>query len=273
MKFKLSIITLNIFVLFSGTSSSLFAKPKILVLTSAANSLVLDSNSNYPTGVFGNELYEPVKELELKGFQIVFVTPGGKKPTIDPESLKDKYWKSEFEKNEAIQYLDSHPSFLKPLTLEEVAKNKEHYMGILVPGGQGLMSDLLYDPLVPKILSDFQKDKRPIGLICHAPILLTTLPNGSTEVDFLFRGYKVNSVSKMEEWFIETFVMKGTPKVRKISQLLRERGMVYESSLLPGMGYAVRDRNLVTSQNPFSGQEFTNHFLKVILEEREKRGL
>jgi putative intracellular protease/amidase len=99
---------------------------------------------------------------------------------------------------------------------------------------------------------------------------LITLPFNAETNEFLFSGYKVNSVTKTEEWFIETFVMKGKPKVRKISTLLKDRGMIYESSFLPGRSYAVKDRNLITSQNPFSGQEFIDYYLESIKEYLEK---
>lgn len=264
-------LVLGLFLL--GGIVPIFAKPKVLVMASAADTLVLDSNPKYPTGVFINELYYPVKALDQMGIELVFATPGGKRPTLDPESLKGKYWSSEEEKKEAVLFLESYSAFQKPLPLESIVKDNQTYLAILVPGGQGLMSDLLYDPLVPKILTEFQKNERPIGLICHAPALLTTLPSGSRGEGFLFSGYKVNSVTKIEEWFIESFVMKGTPKVRKISNLLKERGMEYESSFFPGRGYATRDRNLITSQNPFSGDEFNLYFLKAVSEEKEKRGL
>lgn len=246
--------------------SPIFAKskPKVLIVMSAANTLLLDGNRQHPTGVFLNELYHPVIALDRSGFDLVFATPEGKKATLDPESLKDKYWNSKEEKEEAVRFLNSHPSFQKPIPLESVGKDHQIYISLLVPGGQGLMTDLLYDKNLPVLLTSFQNQGKTIGLVCHAPALLATLPSGTNGDGFLFQGYQVNSVTKIEEWFIESFVMKGSPKVRKISDLLKERGMKYESSFFPASVYAIRDRNLVTSQNPFSGNEFTKLYLGAI---------
>lgn len=246
--------------------SPIFAKsiPKVLIVMSSADTLLLDGSHRHPTGVFVNELYHPAIALDHAGFVLEFVTPDGKQATLDPESLKEKYWNSKEEKEEAIRFLNSHPSFQKPLPLDLVVKENQSYIGLLIPGGQGLMTDLLYDKNLPLLLSSFQNHGKTIGLICHAPALLTTLPSGPLGEGFLFQGYRVNSVTKIEEWFIETFVMKGSPKVRKISDLLKERGMIYESSFFPASGYATRDRNLVTSQNPFSGKEFTKLYLDAI---------
>lgn len=272
MKLKhLFILIIGVFLITSQIP--LFAKPKVLVVVSAADWLELDSNQKYPTGVFLNELYHPVKALEEKGFEIIYASPKGKRATLDPESLKPKYWNSDSERELAQKKILSDPSFLKPLSLEQIKGDNKNYVALMVPGGQGLMNDLIRDPLIPNLFVDFHKDNRPIGLICHAPALLTSLPSGSDGEGFLFSGYRFNSVTKIEEWFIETFVMKGTPKVRKISKLLQDRGMIYESSLLPGRGYATRDRNLITSQNPFSGEAFNELFLQAVNEEKEKRGL
>lgn len=254
--------------------SSLFAnsepKPKVLIVMSAASTLLLDESFDHPTGVFLNELAHPAIRLNQSGFDLEFATPNGKKVTFDPESLKDKYWNSKEEKEEAIRFLTSLNSFQKPISLELAIQKNQSYVGLLIPGGQGLMSDLLYDTNLPILLSIFQKQEKTIGLVCHAPALLLTLPSGSKGEGFLFHGYRVNSVTKMEEWFIETFVMKGKPKVRKISELLKGRGMLYESSFFPASGFATRDRNLVTSQNPFSGEEFTKLYLGAIKDSLKK---
>ncbi|MDF3820267.1 DJ-1/PfpI family protein [Leptospira sp. 96542] len=239
-------------------------KPRILVVMSASDTILLDGKRKHPTGVFLNELYLPIKGLSEVGYDLVFATPNGKIATIDPESLKDKYWESAEEKEAALRYLSSLPSYLKPISLESAIQMSHQYIGLLVPGGQGLMTDLLYDVNVPKLIFTFQEKEKPIGLVCHAPALLTTLAKSSNEKEFILKGYKVNSVTKIEEWFIETFVMKGSPKIRNISGLLKNIGMEYKSSILPGQSYAIRDRNLVTSQNPFSGIEFTELYLAVI---------
>lgn len=261
-------------ILYLSVSNSMVAKekirPKILVVMSAANTVLIDGYKNHPTGVFLGELYEPIQKLKKDGVDFVFATPGGKKATIDPESVKEKYWESTELKNEALQFVSSSSSFQNPIPLEQTIKEHKIYIGLLIPGGQGLMTDLLYDRDIPKILKLFHENQRPIGLVCHAPALLTTLNQNPNFGEFIFKGYKVNSVTKMEEWFIETFVMKGSPKVRNISTLLDQSGMVYESSFLPGRSYAIRDRNLITSQNPFSGFEFTELYAKAILEYSKK---
>jgi hypothetical protein len=62
--------------------------------------------------------------------------------------------------------------------------------------------------------------QKAIGLICHAPALLVSIPKEENP----FIGYQVNSVSGFEEFYIEKFVMKGKPQHRKIAKQLRKSG-------------------------------------------------
>lgn len=123
------------------------------------------------------------------------------------------------------------------------------------------MVDLIYDKNIPTLLKHFAKEKKPTGLICHAPILITTIPK--TENPFV--GFKTNAVSPLEEFVIEKFIMKGKPKNRKIARKLKKLGLKYKRRL-PKSNFAVKDRNLVTSQNPYSGEAFNALFLQALSE-------
>ncbi|WP_156808562.1 type 1 glutamine amidotransferase family protein [Leptospira terpstrae] len=114
-------------------------KPKVLIVMSAADTILLDENHKHPTGVFANELMHPVIALENTGIELVFATPGAKRATLDPESLKDKYWNSKEEKAEAIQFLNSNTSFLNPISLEVAVKDQNKFVAILIPGGLSVL--------------------------------------------------------------------------------------------------------------------------------------
>lgn len=250
-RLNLSLTVFTVLIYFS--SLGVDASPrKILIFMSSADMLILNGERKYSTGVFLNEFYLPYKNLKDQDFEIDFATLDGKSAPIDPESLKLKYWDNEKIQQEAIDFTKLNIKFLNPKSIDSLVKPELEYSGIIIPGGQGLMVDLLGNEKVLKLISMFHTKKKSIGLICHAPAILTTYPKESNP----FKGYRVNSVTGIEEWFIETFVMKGNPSVRKIASLLEESGLNYEKSLLPGRPFAVKDRNLVSSQNPFSGKEF-----------------
>lgn len=244
------------------TSMTALAQKKVLFVMSAAQELPLKNNKTYRTGVFLSELYLAYKDIVQSGYQVDFATPRGIKSAIDAESLNEKYWG---ERSgliaEAEDFVRHDESFNNPKTLEEALENTNQYAGMIVPGGQGLMTDLIHNKLVPQLLVAFSEKGKAIGLICHAPALLLTLAKEQNP----FVGYRVNSVTGLEELFIETFVMKGKPINRKIARQLKKSGFIHKKGR-PAGNFAFRDRELITSQNPYSNQAFIKLYLQALRE-------
>ena len=256
--FSLSIVAALYFVFPIQAQSQ-----QVLYVLSAEDTLLLNKGKKErQTGVFLNEFYLTYKAIVSNGYKVCFATPNGIKATIDQESINDDYWKENSSlKQEAIDFWNSNEQFSNPLTLEEANQHSNEFIGIVVPGGQGLMVDLYYDPNIPKLLTTFAENKKAIGLICHAPALIATIPKEENS----FVGYTVNSVTHLEEFYIEKFIMKGKSENRKIARQLKNLGLKYVKGG-PGKGYAVRDRNLVTSQNPYSSSMFNEKFLVLLSE-------
>jgi putative intracellular protease/amidase len=259
MKKIISIAILAVFI----SNISYGQNKKVLFVMSEADTLLLKKGKKKrQTGVFLNEFYEAYQALTEKGYDIDFATPTGKKPTIDQESLNDDYWKDKTEmKQKAIDFWETDARFSKPMTLETATQSLENHIGLVIPGGQGLMVDLIYDKNIPILLKHFANKQKAIGLICHAPSLITTIAKDENP----FIGYKVNSVTGFEEFYIESFVMKGKPKNRKIARQLKKLGLEWKRGG-QGKSFAIRDRNLVTSQNPYSGQKFNELYLSLLAE-------
>jgi len=99
------------------------------------------------------------------------------------------------------------------------------------------MVDLIRDATMKELLKAFAHDKKCVGLICHAPALLTVLP----EEENPYEGYKINCITGLEKFFIEKFVMKGKPFNRKMGKQLKKLGFNYVKGG-PAKNVAVRDR-------------------------------
>ncbi|MCU0423119.1 MAG: DJ-1/PfpI family protein [Bacteroidia bacterium] len=250
-----------ILVLLCTAINSLAQSKRILFMMSAAQELPLMNGKTYSnTGVFLSEFYLAYNDLKQRGYEIDFTTPKGVPSKIDKESFNKKYWSGRDSLiNQASQFIGTDSGFNHPMPLEDALNKVDLYAGIIVPGGQGLMVDLIKDTLAQKIITTFAEKQKCVGLICHAPALLTTF----TTTNHPFKGYKVNSVTGIEEFFIENVVMKGKPYNRKIGKQLKRLGFIYLKSS-PARNYAVRDRNLVTSQNPFSNEAFSKLFLEAL---------
>ncbi len=234
---------------------------KILFVMSSAKELQLKNGKVYQeTGVFLSEFYLAYKDIIALGYEADFATPNGIKSSIDKESLNKKYWSDrDILIPEAVNFVSDNEKFNKPATLENALENVKQYVGIIIPGGQGLMVDLINDKKISLILKEFSKKGKPIGLICHAPALILSIPKEENP----FIGYKVNSVTGFEEFFIENFVMKGKPVKRKIGKQLKKLGLKYKKGK-PAANFAVRDRELITSQNPYSNTAFIKLYVEAL---------
>lgn len=71
------------------------------------------------------------------------------------------------------------------------------------------MVDLYYKSDISVLLKAFGNDQKAIGLICHAPALILTIPKEENP----FIGYTMNSVTHFEEFYIEKFIMKGNQRI------------------------------------------------------------
>ena len=118
---------------------------------SAADTLELNNGKKLrQTGVFLNEFYLAYKAVTKAGYDVNFATPKGIVATIDKESIEDKYWKNNLEmKNEALMFTKKDSLFNNPLTLKSTIEIKSDYIGLIIPGGQGLMVDLKEDTNIP----------------------------------------------------------------------------------------------------------------------------
>ena len=251
------------------SSTSAFTQKKVLFVMSAANELPLQNGTTFKTGVFLSEFYPTYVALVQSGYEVNFATPEGRKSTIDQESLKEKYWKKDIKLLlEAQEFVHNNQDFNHPKTLEEALSNSENYIGMVIPGGQGLMVDLIKDEIVSKLLINFAARGKAIGLVCHAPALILSIPQDQNP----FIGYHVNSVTRLEEIVIENFIMKGKPHNRKIATQLKKLGLKHRKGF-PASNFAIRDRELVTSQNPYSNRAFTQCYLDALKEYGKKNTL
>lgn len=124
------------------------------------------------------------------------------------------------------------------------------------------MTDLVENEDLHTLLLTLGDAGRPVGLVCHAPAILGHLPPERSP----FEGRRVTSVSGFEELYIERIVMGSKATDRRIGRQLHRAGLRHRSAW-PGSPHAVRDGNLVTSQNPFSGDVFVELYMAALRED------
>jgi len=129
------------------------------------------------------------------------------------------------------------------------------------------------------VLTAFHTAGKPTGLICHGPLaLLSALPD---PVAFLaamekgdsaaaqklaagwpYAGYQMTVFSTSEERFVEPRLLNGQVLYFPAEALAQAGGRVVSGP--DRRSATVRDRELITGQQPASHQEFTEVFLSAL---------
>lgn len=116
------------------------------------------------------------------------------------------------------------------------------------------MEDLGNDPELGRILKHFHEHNKPTAVICHGPIAL--LSAGET-----YKGYKATCYANKEE--LSNELLWGG-KLRKCEDALKEGGLEVETAVLPLGEKVVRDRELVSGENPTSADTLGKRFVEML---------
>ncbi|MCX6113209.1 MAG: type 1 glutamine amidotransferase domain-containing protein, partial [Proteobacteria bacterium] len=151
--------------------------------------------------------------------------------------------------------------------LKFVQRNLNSFSGVFFPGGHAPMEDLYKDEDVNKILLYFHHKQKPTALICHGTAALLSTRN--SQRDFLYTGYKMTAFSTAEEkQQEESGNLDGYLPYYVQDELSKAGGTVVVGN--PWTSHVIRDRELITAQNPQSDKEFTAMFLEALVEYKIK---
>ena len=238
-------------------------KDKVLVIVSSSDHITLADNSTHKTGFFLSELTIPVMALMKANYEIVFANPKGNKPTMDAVGDDIQHFSSEEEYKKAKELIQL-PHFIHPRKLADISDAQLHeFVGVFFPGGHAPMEDLCRDAEVGRVLRHFHEQKKPTALICHGPIALLAAQD---DKGWIYKDYNMTIFSNEEEKFAEKNILHGKMKVFPAEALKKAGGKL--SHAKPWTSHAVRDRELITGQNPKSDHELANLFLEALAEEK-----
>ncbi len=171
----------------------------VLFVLTGSDTQTLARGKTRRTGYFLGEFYGAYRAVRAAGFDVAIATPDARPAPVDPEGLAAKYWTSHPAwLGEAQALVAEDPGLNALMRIDAALAAESEFAALVVPGGQGLMNDLVDDPDVHALLARFAADDRPIGLLCHAPAILTHLPRDADPL----RGRRVTSVSGFDEFYI-----------------------------------------------------------------------
>lgn len=245
--------------------------PTILTIVTNAKQLHLTDGTDYPSGYWAEELAVPVARLRDAGFAIDIATIDGVVPTVDASSLDpanirwvvpsgvEADFAREVERYREI--LATIPSLSAPKNLRDITESDlAGYAGLYIAGGHGCMTDMPSNHQIARLLLRASRLAMPIASVCHGPTAF--LAPRDADGRNPFAGYRFTCFSQAEE--TRTPIWGRLPMV--IEYELVAQGLQHSKASEEWGSHVVRDRNLVTGQNPHSSAALANAFVALLAE-------
>ena len=257
------------------------SKGTVLVVGSNATRIEVQGGGTAATGQYLNELVVPVMALVDAGCDVVFATPNGTKPHIDPVSDSPQHFGGdEAAYGRARKFFNEHPSMNQVRTLRSVIdEGLDQYAAFFTPGGQAPVVDLMQDPELGTILRHFHDRKKPTAFLCHGPIAsVAAMPNArqfraaliagddakAAELakGWPYAGYKMTIFSNSEEKVIEDQIIHAKlyfymPDALRVAGAKVSNGPDFEP-------YVIEDREVITGQNPRSDKPIAARLIQAL---------
>lgn len=220
----------------------------------------ISTTTGWPVGFWWSELSHPYFVFTEKGYEVEVFSPDGGK--CEADAMSDPRDPSGYSASDLISMGFIATPKLAAL-IENTRKASEidsrRFDAILVAGGQSPMFTFDKAASLHKKFIEFYEAGKIACALCHGVALLryAKLSNG----EYLVKGKTVTGFANVEEDYADNAVwsMNLLPRDKhvmpwRIENELRKLGANYVQAGL-WRGFAIRDGNLVTGQQNFSGSE------------------
>ncbi len=220
----------------------------------------LSTTTGWPVGFWWSELSHPYFVLTEKGYEVDVFSPAGGK--CEADGMSDPRDASGYSSSDLISMgfiatakLAALIEDTKPVSAIDVAK----FDAIMVAGGQAPMFTFDKSVGLHKKFVEFYEAGKVACALCHGVAILRYAKLSTGE--YLAKGKTVTGFANVEENFADEAVwsMNLLPRDKhvmpwRIEDELKAIGANYVHSGL-WRSFAVRDGNLITGQQNFSGAE------------------
>jgi len=203
------------------------------------------------TGSWLEEIAAAYYVLIDAGHQVVFASVKGGVAPVDPVSLNEPWLTPAGKRFLADDAAQQALRTTEPLNRVSLASIDAVYF----VGGAGTVWDFPTDAGVARILEAMERDKKLVGAVCHGVCALLNGPAGKPYA----AGRTITSFSDQED------IMSGLDKVLPFltEGRLREKGVDVKVGE-PFAPHVVKERNLVTGQNPASAEGVARAMLEQL---------
>ena len=236
-----------------------------IVIANAA----VSTTTQWPVGFWWSELTHPYLVLTEAGYEIEVFSPNGGK--CEADGMSDPRDSSGYSASDLISM-----GFIATPTLAELVFNTrkasdikvDKFDAIIIAGGQAPMFTFDEATSLQKKFVEFYEKGKVACALCHGVAILkyAKLSNG----EYLAKGKTVTGFTNGEEDYADNAVwsMKLLPKDKhimpwRIEDEMRKIGANYVQAGL-WRGFAIRDGNLITGQQNFSGEETARLLLDTL---------
>ena len=220
----------------------------------------VSTTTGWPVGFWWAELTHPYYVFNEKGYEVELFSPAGGR--CEADAMSDPSDASGYSASDLITQGFIHTPKLKALvdaTRPVADLDVDAFDAIVVAGGQAPMFTFEQATALHRTFAAFYEAGKVAAALCHGTAILafTRLSNGV----LLAKGKTVTGFANVEEDFADNAVWNYGLLPRdthvmpwRIEDRLKALGANYVQAGL-WRGFAVRDGNLITGQQNFSGEE------------------
>jgi putative intracellular protease/amidase len=235
-----------------------FAPKNILMVVANPS---MSTTLGWPVGFWAAELAHPYYEFSEAGHNVTVCSPNGGK--VEADSLSDPRDPSQW----SIDDILSLGFLTSPLTapvMENTPKlatlDLRKFDALVICGGQSPMFTFREDKDLQNAVRTFYESNRVTSAFCHGVSALVDVKLSNDE--YLVKGKTLTGFANIEEDYGDAFVGRKIMPWR-LEDVLKERGANYIQGGL-FKAFCVRDGNLITGQQQYSGRKVAQMILKVL---------
>ncbi len=229
----------------------------------------VSTTTNWPVGFWWSELTHPYFAFSEKGYEVEVFSPRG--GACEADAMSDPRDSSGYSSSDLISMGFIATKELATM-VEKTRKASEidpaRFDAIVVAGGQAPMFTFDKEEELHRSFVEFYSSGKVAAALCHGVALLryAKLPGG----EYLAKGKTVTGFANVEEDFADNAVWELNMLSRdkhvmpwRIEDELKKLGANYVQA---GMwrGFAIRDGNLITGQQNFSGGETAKAIIQAL---------
>jgi putative intracellular protease/amidase len=233
------------------------------------SSPAMSTTTGWPVGFWWSELTHPYFAFSERGFEIEIFSPNGGK--CEPDALSDPRDPSGYSSSDLISM-----GFIATPKLAQLVEttrpvreiDPDSFDAVVVAGGQAPMFTFDKTVDLQKTFVEFYETGKIACALCHGVAILRYARLSTGE--YLAKGKTVTGFANVEEDFADNAVwsMNLLPRDKhvmpwRIEDELKGIGANYIQAGL-WRGFAVRDGNLITGQQNFSGGDTADEVIRAL---------